>query len=169
MVVRARGPCYAKIMLSIIKSFLNGDAEQASQHTTDDVPAAAAAILVETAMLDGSFDESERRTIHAILVDRFALSGDDADALIETAAIDVEDAGANGVYAATRTIRDRFSEEERIDVMEMLWRVAYADGSLHDYEANLVRRVAGLLYVRDKDSGDARKRALRSMGMSETE
>ncbi len=169
MVVSIRGPCYLKSMLTVIKSFLRGDVDAAPENSADDVPAAAAAILVETAMLDGTFDEEERRTIHTILVDRFELSGDDADALIEAAAVDVEDAGANGVYAATRTIRDRFSEEERIDVMEMLWRVAYADGSLHDYEANLVRRVAGLLYVRDKDSGDARKRALRSMGMSETE
>jgi uncharacterized tellurite resistance protein B-like protein len=40
----------------------------------------------------------------------------------------------------------------------MLWEVAYADGNVDDYEANLVRRVAGLLYVPDRDSGAARKR-----------
>ena len=44
-------------------------------------------------------------------------------------------------------------------MMEMLWEVAYADGELHDYEANLMRQVTGLLYVTDRESGDARKRA----------
>ena len=41
----------------------------------------------------------------------------------------------------------------------MLWTVALADGVIHDYEANLVRRVCGLLYVSDRESGEARKRA----------
>jgi uncharacterized tellurite resistance protein B-like protein len=42
----------------------------------------------------------------------------------------------------------------------MLWEVAYADGVVHPYESNLVRRVAGLLYVTDHDSGAARKRVV---------
>ena len=42
----------------------------------------------------------------------------------------------------------------------MLWEVAYADGVLHDYEANLLRRVGGLIYVNDRERGDARRRVL---------
>jgi uncharacterized tellurite resistance protein B-like protein len=87
--------------------------------------------------------------------------------LIDTAVEQHHD--ANRVYAATRLIRDAFSDAERIDMMEMLWEVAYADGELHDYEANLVRRVAGLLYVRDRDSGIARKRVIERMGLDITE
>jgi len=45
-------------------------------------------------------------------------------------------------------------------MIEMLWEVAYADGSLHDFESNMLRRVAGLLYVTDRESGDARKRVV---------
>lgn len=156
-------------MLTRILSFLSGEPAPETAANSDEVAAAAAAILVETALLDGEFDDAERRTIHAILVERFGLSGNDADTLIDTSAEVAEAAGANGVFAATQVIRDRFSEEERIDMMEMLWQVAYADGNLHDYEANLVRRVAGLLYVRDQDSGAARKRALRRVGVTETD
>lgn len=156
-------------MLARIKSFLAGEAAPQPSAGPDDAAAASAAILVETAMLDGEFDDGERRTIHAILVDRFGLSGEDADTLIDTCADAVEGPGANDVFAATQVIRDRFSEEERIEIMELLWQVAYADGTLHDYEANLVRRVAGLLYVRDQDSGAARKRALRRVGVTETD
>ena len=51
-------------------------------------------------------------------------------------------------------------------MIEMLWDVACADGVIHDFEANLVRRVAGLIHVSDRDSGAARKRALARMGGS---
>lgn len=57
-------------------------------------------------------------------------------------------------------IKDRFDEKERIRLVEMLWEVVYADGQAHDYEANLLRRIAGLIYVADRDSGAARKRVL---------
>jgi len=60
----------------------------------------------------------------------------------------------------TRAIKDGFEPEERIALIEMLWEVAYADGELHDYEASLIRRITGLLYVSDRDSGEARKRVL---------
>ena len=50
--------------------------------------------------------------------------------------------------------------EERIELIEMIWEVVYADGELHDYEANLLRRLGGLLYVSDRERGDARKRVL---------
>ena len=156
-------------MFSKIKAFLNDSLPATSGSNAEDegLAAAAVAVLVEAAMLDGDFDAAERATILAILVDRFCLSTDDANALIEEAVAQPE--SANRVYAATRKIRDAFSDAERIDVMEMLWEVAYADGKLHDFEANLVRRVAGLLYVRDRDSGQARKRVLQRLGLEITE
>ena len=54
-----------------------------------------------------------------------------------------------------------FSLEERVEMIEMLWKVAYADGALDPREDSLIRRVAGLLYVEDRDSGRARKKVLR--------
>ena len=81
----------------------------------------------------------------------------DAEALV---------ADSNQLYGFTRIIKDRFSYEERVEFMEMLWQVSYADGELHDYESNLMRRIAGLLYVEDRDSGDARKRAIRRLSES---
>lgn len=156
-------------MLAKIKSFLIGDdaAPETAADETDGMAAAAVAVLVEAALLDGDFDQRERDAIMGILVDRFGISADDAGPLIDVSVSQHKD--ANRVYAATRQIRDTFSDAERIDMMEMLWEVAYADGVLHDYEANLVRRVAGLLYVRDRDSGMARKRVLERLGLDITE
>ena len=156
-------------MLDRIKSFLSGDdtAARPADDTGDPVAAAAVAVFVEAARIDGDFDDEERRAITGILVDRFDLSQADAGALVDEVANDPEH--ANKVYGAARTIRDALSEEERVDVLEMLWQVAYADGVLDDFEANLVRRVAGLLYVKDQDSGRARKRALTRLGLDDTE
>jgi uncharacterized tellurite resistance protein B-like protein len=53
---------------------------------------------------------------------------------------------------------NNFSEEERIGVIEMLWEVAYADGILTGDEDTLIRRVAGLIDVSDRDRGDAKLR-----------
>lgn len=156
-------------MLARIKAFLTGDETAAAPASgaTDERAAAAVALFVESALLDGDFDVAERRTIVAILVERFALLAEDADALIDAALATPDH--ANRVFAASRVIRDGFTEDERVDVLEMLWQVVYADGELHDYEANLVRRIAGLLYVKDQDSGRARKRALRRLGLDDTE
>lgn len=156
-------------MLQRLKSFLTGEpAEQELDLSPEDeLAAAAVAVFVEAALLDGSFGDDERRVILQMMTERFEIPADDASALIESAASDAEH--ANKLYSATRTIRDGFGEEERIDVMEMLWQVAYADGVLHDYEANLVRRVAGLLYVQDQDNGRARKRALVNLGLDDSE
>ena len=119
---------------------------------------AAAALLVESALMDGHFDELERSKIANLLARRFALSDAAAERLIETAENKVR--RSPQLYGFTRVVKDRFEYEDRIELMEMLWEVAYADGELHDFEASLMRRVAGLIYVSDRDSGAARKRVL---------
>lgn len=114
--------------------------------------------MVEAAKLDGTFDDAERTRIAGLLEQRFGMEAQDIAALI--AAADEETDLAGGLYGFTRTVRDNFDHAERVAMIEMLWDVAYADGILHDFEANLLRRVAGLLYVTDRESGEARKRVL---------
>lgn len=156
-------------MLQRLKSFLAGDesAQEVELSPEDELAAAAVAVFVEAALLDGGFGDDERQIILQLMTERFQIPETEAAALVDSAASDSEH--ANKLYSATRTIRDGFGIEERIDVMEMLWQVAYADGVLHDYEANLVRRVAGLLYVQDQDNGRARKRALENLGLDDSE
>ncbi len=149
-------------MIARIKALLRGGdgiPEGAKgRHEEDDLHLAAAALLVETACMDGHVDEAERDTITALLQSRFGLDAGEAGALIDAGHEAVTD--SSQLYGFTRVIKDRFSDEERIRLIEMLWEVAYADGHVHHYESSLVRRVAGLIYVTDRDSGDARKRVL---------
>jgi uncharacterized tellurite resistance protein B-like protein len=124
----------------------------------DELQLAAAALMVEAATMDSTFDAKERSRITDLVQDRFALSAEEADDLVAAA----ERAAAESVewQGFTRAIKDGFDDAERLQLIEMLWEVVYADGELHDYEASLLRRVTGLLYVSDRDSGEARKRVL---------
>jgi uncharacterized tellurite resistance protein B-like protein len=123
---------------------------------------AAAALLIEAARLDGTFDQNERDHLAGVLRKHFELSDADVQALIGEAERSVADSVEWQGF--TRTVKDGFDHEGRIAVIEMLWQVAYADGELHDYEASLLRRVAGLIYVSDRESGEARKRVLARLG-----
>lgn len=148
-------------MVSFIRDFLftrKGAAPAGRPHEQAELRLAAAALLVEAAKLDGSFDDIERAKIEALLKERFGMDGGDIAELIQAADEETERAG--GLYGFTKDIRVNFDHAERISMIEMLWEVAYADGSLHDFESNMLRRVAGLLYVTDRESGEARKRIL---------
>lgn len=133
-------------------------APSASLSGPDDLQLACAILLIEAGHMDGSFDDDERAVVKRVLTEKFNLSAEELEELFATAEEKV--ATANEIYSFTRLVKDKFSPGERIQMIEMLWEVVYADGVLDDYEANLVRRIAGLIYVSDVDSGDARKRVL---------
>ncbi len=130
---------------------------------TERLRRAAAALLVEAARLDGSVGEQERARILALLQAHFGVTAGEAGALFAAAAEATEE--AVDLFAFTRVINESFAPDERVTVIEMLWEVAYADGHLDDFEANLIRRVGGLLFVPDRETGEARKRALARLGL----
>ncbi|MEE8516574.1 MAG: TerB family tellurite resistance protein [Alphaproteobacteria bacterium] len=146
------------IFLDLDGSGIASAAHHRHRHDVDELQVAAAALLVEAACLDEDFDDAERARIGPLVQDRFGLNAEETKTLIETAEREVED--ANQILHFTRAIKDGFDHDERIAMIEMLWEVAYADGKLHDYEANLLRRIGGLIYVSDHDIGAARKRVL---------
>jgi uncharacterized tellurite resistance protein B-like protein len=152
-------------MIKRIKALLldKGEVAAAAVSGADDLQVAAAALMVEAALMDDHFDPSERATVMRLLMARFDLSEAEAQTLLETARAQVDK--ASQLFGFTRVVNDRFTSEQRIELMEMLWQVAYADGRLDDYEANLMRRISGLIHVSDRESGQARKRALSSLGL----
>lgn len=154
-------------MLNRIAAFLSGldgKAESRGASTSEeDLTLAAAALLVEAARMDDGIDAQERARIVELVRWRFSLSEAEAATLVADAEAATE--GAAHWYQYTAAIRNAFNDEERVRLVEMLWDVAYADGRLHDLEASLLRRIAGLLYVSDRDSGAARQRAMRRHGV----
>lgn len=154
-------------MINRIKSLFAADKSSAAAEMDRDeeLHMAAASLLVEAACLDGEFDDAERKTISAMLSGQFELDAEEVETLIGEAELAVEEAGE--LYAFTKVIKDRYSNEERIGIIEMLWEVAFADGNVDHFEANLIRRVGGLIFVSDKDRGIARQRVIARLGITE--
>ncbi len=135
-------------------------------HSHEELRLAAAALMVEAAQLDDTFDVRERDKIRELVTERFELGAEEGDSLIEVAEARV--AESSQLHGFTRVIKATFSQEERIELVEMLWEVVYADGELHHYEASLMRRLTGLLQISDREAGAARKRALKRLDSSNT-
>lgn len=153
-------------MLNRLKSLLGGTTAGAGAPLgREAVRLAAAALLVEAASMDGNVGAREAARILELLRQRYQLSAEEADELLEEARSAT--AQSTQLYEFTRSVKDSFDHQQRVELIEMLWEVAYADGQLHDYESNLVRRVSGLIYVSDQDSGAARKRAMARLGLSD--
>jgi len=145
-------------MISRLKKLFDGmsSAPEDNLLAADELHLASACLLVEAATMDGNFDDDERTVILIALEEKFGLSGEECSELIGYAEEQVEQ--SHQLYGFTRVIKDKMPFEERGKIIEMLWEVAYADGEVHDYEAALVRRVAGLIAVSDKESGLAKRR-----------
>ena len=152
-------------MIEKLKALLAARRGRDDDTTADDesLKLAAAALLMEAACMDGHADAGEIATVAALLRDHVGIAPEEAVERAEAGRQAV--AASVELYGFTRTIKDSFSHEDRVKMVEMLWRVAYADGILHDFEANLVRRVCGLIYVPDRESGEARKRVLERLDL----
>ena len=126
---------------------------------------ACAALMTRAARLDGTLDKVEENALRDLMMKRFEISPDEVDEILKAAADDLDT--SNDLYRYTKDLRDNFDADERLKLIEMIWEVVYADGVLHDFEATLMRRLAGLLYVDDRDSGEAKKRVMHKLGLQD--
>ena len=135
-------------MFDAIKSFVtdlaNGD-RQAGAIDDRDLRLATAALLVHAAAIDGAMSAAERDKLRNLLKQRFELDDAAADELIEQAA--VADQKAVDLYRFTRQLNGSLDEHARLRMVEMMWKLAYADGGISPFEDNLIWRVADLLGV----------------------
>lgn len=119
---------------------------------------AVATLLVEAAQSDGTFAEDERHAIESFLATMFDLDAGSAARL--RAEGEAAQADAADLVRFTRVIKTALDEAERITVLEALWQVVLTDGDRHPREDALLRRLAPLLAVSDRDSALARRRVI---------
>lgn len=151
-------------MINRIKKLLLEGSAKVSRPKKDELQAAAAALLVEAACMDGNFDDQERKSIISLMEQHFDLNDEESLTLISEAEKIIEN--ASDLYAFTRVIKDRYEPEQRIEMVEMLWEVAFADRTVDHYESNLISRIAGLIFVSDRDRGEAKKRVMARLGIN---
>ena len=115
-------------------------------------------LMIEAAYTDGQVDESELNKIKFSLINIFNEDSKDVDLVLENAIKNKNNSKSLHYY--TSFINKKFDEHKKILLIEALWEIVLSDGEVHDFESNLIRRLAGLLYISDVDSGNAKKRAL---------
>ena len=118
---------------------------------------ATAVVLVEVMRADATFHAGEREVVRATLRGKFALSDDEAARLAELAEATAHQ--ATDLYTFTSRIDERFGMEQKIRIVEAMWRIAYADGHLSDHERHVMWRIADLLHVPHGAYVNARLRA----------
>ena len=125
-----------------------------------DARLALGALLVRIARTDGRYDPSEKAQIDQTLMSRYDL--DEAEAATLRADCERLESEAPDTVRFTRALKEGVALEDRADVVEALWSVALADKTRDDAEDQLLRLVANLLGLSDKDSALARQRAAKA-------
>jgi uncharacterized tellurite resistance protein B-like protein len=152
-------------MIDRLLDLLAGRGEWTSEKPADDLPLAVAALLIELARMDDKVNAVERRTIEQLVARMFSLDAKTVQSLVEQA--DREMQRSTQYFPFTQQICRHASPEMRVQIIEMLWTVAYSDGALNPDEDALIRQIAGLIQVSDWERGTARKRALEKLANSE--
>jgi len=122
---------------------------------------AAAALLLEVSRADFKMHDEELRAVTDALGTNFAFGQEDANDLLKVALAQNEDAVS--LHPFVRLINDHFTVEQKRQIVEATWRVAFADRRLDKYEEAQIRKIADLLYVPHKDFIMTKLRVLESV------
>jgi uncharacterized tellurite resistance protein B-like protein len=145
-------------MIDIVKRFFSktkaNNSNSEKQNTVHDLCVATCALFVEMARIDGTFTPAELETLLSILKEKYGLTGEHADALIEEA--DKEREQSVDLWQFARLINENYSTEEKIEIVETLWQIVYVDGKMDQYEHYLMNKVKNLLGLSHNQLIDAK-------------
>ena len=113
------------------------------------------ALLIHAAKIDENYTENEKKIIKKVIMDLNKMSFNQADELLKLAEKKEEE--SNQIIEFTKEIK-KYSMEFKLKIVEIIWKIVYSDGTCDSYESTLIRRICGLLYVSDKDSGIIKKK-----------
>lgn len=149
-------------MIDLIKQFFSKDPlnnrSESGPDKSHDVRVATCALLLEMAHIDGEFTDSERARIVQTLKEVHGLSDEAAAELMKVTGEQLK--GSIDLWQFTNLINQNYSLEERIQVIEMIWKLAYTDGILDKHEDYLLHKMANLLRLTHKQLIDAKLKAL---------
>jgi len=118
------------------------------------------ALLIHAAKIDGNYTDKEKQIIKKAIINLKQIKPEKAGELIKKA--EEKERDSNQIIEFTKEIKKN-PMNYRIKIIEILWKIVYSDGSSDVYESNLIRRVCGLLYVSDKDSGEIKQKVKNSL------
>lgn len=140
-------------MLKSLKEFIERSVQDEADHSMSGldnrVDLAAAVLMIEISLADSSIDDEELAVIKKALIAHFNIAAEQVDELIELARREVD--LAVSLHDFTRMLNNNLNPSEKIQIIELLWQVAFADAVLDKYEEYYIRKIADLLYISHKD------------------
>ena len=151
-------------MIGRLKKFFETRPEQSAgagdRHPEHDVRVAVCALFVEIGRIDETFTEQELHSVLKILREKYGLSAENADDLIEEATRELDD--SIDLWQFAKLINANYSNSEKMEIVELMWRIVYVDGKMDDYEHYMMSKLKNLLRISHKDLIDAKLKVLRS-------
>ncbi len=151
-------------MLDVVKRFFSkiteDDSKTIEEERNHDTRVATCALFVEMARIDETFTQAEMETILSILKEKYGLSREHADALIAEADKALDE--SVDLWQFARMINENYSNEEKIEIIETLWKIVYVDGKMDKYEHYLMNKLATLLRLSHEQLIDAKLKVLDS-------
>ena len=148
----------AKALASFFQKYLAQRADEVDEHIkTRRARLSAAALLVEVENADGTFTPVERQALFVSMQSLFSLSDDETKDLLALA--EQQTRQATDLHEFTASINKHYSPEQKLALLQELWRAAYADEVLHRHEEHLVRKVGELLHIPNSSVLLAKQRA----------
>ena len=138
-------------MLKKIRSIFTRTSEEVSEkeQVSQKIDKTCAALIIEVALADKVFDESEVNLLKEMLLKAYTLEAAEIQDLIENAEKAVEE--STSLYEYTKEVNDNFDYESKLNLVDQLWRIAFADGNLDKYEEHVVRKIADLIHISHND------------------
>ncbi len=143
-------------MINLLKNFF--DHKELNNKSEDSNLELLCGLMIEAANSDDFIGDEEIIKIKETLINIFKEDPDEVDTILNEAIHNRNN--SKSLYYYSSKINKNYSEEKKILLLEILWEIVLADGQLHDYESSILRRLSGLLYISDINSGNAKKKAL---------
>jgi uncharacterized tellurite resistance protein B-like protein len=118
---------------------------------------ATAVLLIEVSKADFEQDETEMTTIRNLLLKHLSIAEEEVDSLLQNASEEADKLVS--LQHITRLMNEQLDQQGKVKVIELMWKVVYADGEKHRYEEHLMRQISDLLYVDHSDFIQARLQA----------
>ena len=155
-------------MIDVIKKFFSAApvaADTGTKDTTHDVRVATCALFLEMAEIDKAFSRDECDHVIVLLRDQYNLSDEHAEEMARAAHAELKN--SLDLWRFANLINENYTREEKLEIVELIWRLVYADGHLSEHEQYLVTKLRKMLRITHRELIDAKLKVLHEMKQDE--
>ena len=144
-------------MLHSLKNIFKQSENETQENNSKKQLSLLCGLMLEAAQVDGKIDQIEIEKILKILTENFQEDQSAVELQLQKSLKEINE--PKSLHSFTSKLNKEFSNKKKDLLIETLWEIILLDGKVHQFESNLIRRLAGLLYISDVSCGNAKKRA----------